>query len=75
MNLIKGLTYNQLRDLLLGKKVHFVSDCEFFPNFNVYGKVISMSMNGTEVIFRFRTNTNRIIQIGSNMLNLRYELI
>ena len=44
MNPIKNYGYNILNNMLLGKIVQFISDCEFFPNFNVNCKVISMTM-------------------------------
>ena len=35
MNLVNQYTYTEIVNLLLTKTVHFVSDCEFFPNFDV----------------------------------------
>ena len=72
---VKSKTYEQLIELL-GKKVHFKSDCEFFPNFDVHGKVIEMKYGSNlEIIFKFATFTGKTIDIGSNMKNLRYEMI
>ena len=59
MNPIKNYGYNILNNMLLGKIVQFISDCEFFPNFNVTGKVISMTMkNGETIINVIENKTN-----------------
>lgn len=68
-------TYRQLCQLL-GRRVHFKSDCEFFPNFDVIGKVIEIHIgNNLETIFKFLHLNGKVIEIGSNMKNLRYELL
>lgn len=64
----------QLIKILVGKKVRFKSDCEFFPNFNVTGKVISYYIKGSETIFKTKVG-NKTIDIGSNMKNLSFEII
>lgn len=72
---VKSKTYEQLRGLL-GKKVHFKSDCELFPNFDVTGKVLEMRYGSNlEIIFKFASFTGKTIDIGSNMKNLRYEIL
>lgn len=59
---------------LVGKRVHFVSDCDIFP-INVKGKVLSAENKKDETLIRFRViPSNKVITIGSNMHNLRYEL-
>lgn len=69
------MTYNQLRNELLGKKVHFISDCEFFPNFDVKGKVIEIRIGpNMETIMKFLSSNGKTIDIGSNMKNLKYEM-
>ena len=73
MELAKKYSYIQLIKTLVGKKVHFTSDCEFFPNFNVTGKVISYYIKGSEVIFKTKIG-NKTIDVGSNMKNLKYEI-
>ena len=40
MNLVNQYTYTEIVNLLLTKTVHFVSDCEFFPNFDIIIKII-----------------------------------
>ena len=59
---------------LLGKKVHMKSDCEFFPNFDVIGKIIEVNpgSNG-ETVMTMITASGKTIYIGSNMKNLRYD--
>ena len=75
MVIVKSKTYEQLKHLL-GKKVHFKSDCELFPNFDVSGKVIEMRYGSNlEILFKFVSFNGKTIDIGSNMKNLRYELI
>lgn len=59
---------------LLGQKVHMKSDCEFFPNFDVVGKIVSISPgNNGETVMTMITANGKTIYIGSNMKNLRYE--
>ena len=75
MNPIKNYGYNILNNMLLGKIVQFISDCEFFPNFNVTGKVISITMkNGETIINVIENKTNKHLSIGSNMKNLRFTV-
>jgi len=68
-------SFDALFNMLMGKTAHFISDCEFFPMFNVIGKVMSMEMRGTEIIFFVKTTNNKIIQIGSKMKNLQFEVL
>lgn len=75
MEPIKKYPYNKLTSLLLGKKVHFTSDCQLFPNFNVIGKPISISLvNGIPLIKTILTN-GKTIQIDGGMSNLSFELL
>ena len=56
------------------RTIQFVSDCELFPNFDVTGKVMSISLEGSEYVFNvFIKGKN--IHIGSNMKNLRVKKI
>lgn len=61
---------------ILGKKVHMLSDCEFFPNFDLTGKVVAINpgSNG-ETVLTLLTNNGKNMYVGSNMKNLRYELV
>ena len=73
MKLVKKMTYDEIY-LLKGSIIQFVSDCELFPNFDVTGKVMSISLEGSEYIFNvFIKGKN--IHIGSNMKNLRVKKI
>ena len=75
MELVKKYPINILKQKMLGKKVHFTSDCQLFPNFNVTGKVISMTMkNGETIINVIENKTNKHLSIGSNMKNLRFTV-
>jgi len=75
MQLIKNYSYTDLCEMLIGKKVQFKSDCEFFPNFNVTGKVISISpsQNHNELLIKILRN-NKKYDIGSNMKNLSFNI-
>ena len=74
MELANRYSFIQLIKKLVGQKVNFTSDCEFFPNFNVTGKVISYYIKGNEVIFKTKVS-NKTIDIGSNMKNLKFKII
>jgi len=52
------------------------SDCEFFPNFDLVGKVtaINPASNGETVLTLLAVN-GKTMYVGSNMKNLRYELV
>lgn len=73
MNFVKSYTYIDIVPMLLSKMVQFTSDCEFFPDFDVIGKVTDIKLNNSEIIFYVLVkNKNRTIQIGSNMKNLKF---
>ena len=74
MELANRYSFIQLIKKLVGQKVNFTSDCEFFPNFNVTGKVISYYIKGNEIIFKTKVS-NKTIDIGSNMKNLKFKII
>lgn len=69
MKLIKNMTYDEIYSLR-GSEVRFISDCEIFPNFDVIGKVKSISLEGSEYVFIVSVKGNSI-HIGSNMKNLK----
>ena len=74
-NYIIKYSFEQLQNLLIGKEVNFKSDCQFFPNFNVTGKVeqIKYASNG-ELIIIVKIK-NKSITIGSNMHNLSFSIV
>ena len=74
-NYIIKYSFEQLQTLLIGKEVNFKSDCQFFPNFNVTGKVeqIKYASNG-ELIIIVKIK-NKSITIGSNMHNLSFSIV
>lgn len=75
MQLIKSLSYSDLL-LLNNKDIHFISDCEFFPNFDVFCHIDKILFNGSEYIFYTTIlDTKRKLEIGSNMKNLQFEFI
>jgi hypothetical protein len=74
MTNVKGKSFTYLQHELLGNKVHFKSDCEFFPKFDVTGKVIRMSILNGEIIFEMIIQySGKQLKIGSNMKNLTYK--
>ena len=53
-----------------------ISDCEFFPNFDITRQIIGYRINNNELIFKVKIFKNsKIIDVGSNMKNLSFELI
>ena len=75
MKPISKISYAELQNLL-NKNIHFTSDCEFFPNFNIIATLLSYKINKTETIFEVKIlSNNKFITIGSNMKNLQYEII
>lgn len=75
MKLVKIYPFKKLILDLVGKNIHFTSDCELFPNFDVKGKVISYYIRTNEIVFKLKTNYGKTIDIGSNMKNLKFEFI
>lgn len=69
MKLIKNMTYDEIYSLR-GNEVRFISDCEIFPNFDIIGKVKSISFEGSEYVFIVSVK-GKNIHIGSNMKNLK----
>ena len=76
MELISKYSYIWLCNNLMNKKIHFISDCEFFPNFNIEGyiKDIKLSKSTSEILFTVAVK-NKTLTIGSNMKNLQFEII
>ena len=73
---INKYSYPILNKMLLGKTVRFNSDCEFFPHFDVIGKVVELKMKNSEILIDIIIKHNhKRITIGSNMKNLRFEIL
>ena len=75
MELIKKFSFESIYKKLFGKNVRFISNCEFFPNFDVIIKVNKIYIKGSEILFEGLTKTNKKLTIGSNMKNLQFEII
>jgi hypothetical protein len=76
MKKIKGLSLLDLSKTLIGHKVRFISDCEFFPNFDITCKVYEITSNGNEFLIQTKVYpSNKKITVGSNMKNLQFELL
>ena len=69
MKFVKNMTYDEIYSLR-GSEVRFISDCEIFPNFDIIGKVKSISLEGSEYIFTVLVKGKNIF-LGSNMKNLK----
>lgn len=75
MKPISKISYEELQSLL-NKNIHFTSDCEFFPNFDIIATLLSYKIAKYETIFEVKIlSNNKFITIGSNMKNLQYEVI
>lgn len=70
---ISKISYKELMSFI-GKNLRFTSDCEFFPNFDVSGKVLSIDFGNNENIIYIKTE-KRIVHIGTNMKNLKFEYL
>lgn len=75
METLKDFSFYDIYKKLFGKNVRFISDCEFFPNFDVSCKVIKIYLKNNETIFEVITKNNKKLTIGSNMKNLQFELL
>jgi hypothetical protein len=75
MEFVKNYPFEIIYKKLFGKNVRFVSDCEFFPNFNVIIKINKIYINQNEIMFRGLTKSNKNLTIGSNMQNLKFEIM
>lgn len=75
MKFVKQYSFEQLHKNIFGKNVRFISDCEFFPNFDVILKIHKIYMKGSEIIFEGTTKSNKKLTIGSNMKNLQFKLV
>jgi hypothetical protein len=75
MKSVKKYTYETLSGMCLGKQIHFTSDCEFFPNFDIKCKVLQMKLESNEIIFTCKLSNGKTIPVGSNMHNLQFEVI
>lgn len=75
MERIKNFGFEVIYKKIFGKNVRFISNCEFFPNFDVIIKVNKIYIKGPEILFEGLTKTNKKLTIGSNMKNLQFEIV
>ena len=76
MEKISLYSYIDIHKLLFHKKVHFTSDCEFFPNFDVNVYVYDIYLRNNEIVFETKNISNdKKLTIGSNMKNLKFEIM
>jgi hypothetical protein len=72
---IKNFGFEVLYKKLYGKNARFISNCEFFPNFDVILKINKIYLRSSEIMFEGLTKSNKKLTIGSNMKNLKFELL
>ena len=77
MEPIKNFGFEVLFKKLYGKNVRFISNCEFFPNFDVVCIIKDITLRNSEILFDCKVLApyEKQITIGSNMRNLKYEFI
>jgi hypothetical protein len=75
MERVKNFGFEVIYKKIFGKNVRFISNCEFFPNFDVIIKVNKIYIKGPEILFEGLTKTNKKLTIGSNMKNLQFEIV
>lgn len=75
MELVKKYPYNKLTTILLGKKTHFTSDCKLFPNFNVTGKVVGITLEKGIPLIKTILTSGKTIHIDGGMSNLQFEVL
>ncbi len=76
MKLVSKLSYIDICEQFNHRKIHFISDCEFFPNFDVKVYVYNIYLSNNEIILDTKNISNhKKLTIGCNMKNLQYEFI
>ena len=76
LEFVKNLSFPELYKKIFGKNVRFISDCQFFPNFDVIIKVNDISIaKNNEILIKGKTKSNKELSIGSNMRNLQFEIV
>ena len=75
MKNVKKYTYETLTTMCLGKQIHFTSDCDFFPDFDIKCQVLQMKMESNEILFTCKLSNGKTITVGSNMRNLQFEVL
>ena len=75
MEVVKKYPINILRNKLLGHTAHFTSDCQLFPNFNITGKVIDITLSGNIPLIKVILSSGRKIDIDGGMSNLQFEVL
>lgn len=76
-NKVSKYSLQELSDILIGKNIRFISDCQLFPNFDVTGKVISINVasNNEYLIEIIKKGSSKRYKIGSNMHNLQFSIL
>lgn len=64
---IKNYKYAQT---LLGKTVHFVADCDFFPKNGIHGKVIALEYSKSNELLYIVSINGKRHTIGANTKGL-----
>lgn len=75
MDTVRKYSINILKEKLLGKRANFKSDCQLFPNFNVTGKVVNITMVNNIPLIEVILQNGRHFRIDGGMTNLTFTLI
>lgn len=75
MEMVKKYQISTLRQKLIGKTVNFKSDCQLFPNFDVTGRVVEISLSGRIPLINVITKNGRKIHIDGGMSNLSFTIL
>lgn len=76
MEYVRKYSFNKIYEKLFGKNVRFISNCEFFPNFDVSLKIKNIYIaSNNEYIFEGTTKNNKLLKVGSNMKDLQFEIL
>ena len=75
MEMVKKYQISTLRQKLIGKTVNFKSDCQLFPNFDVTGRVVEISLSGRIPLIKKKKKNGRKIHIDGGMSNLSFTIL
>lgn len=75
MELVKKYPINELLKKIMGKRVFFKSNCQFFIKEGVKGKVIDVTFYNGIPLFKTKLDSGRTIEIDGHMKDLMFEIV
>lgn len=74
---MKSIQFLKDKSSIIGKKVRFTANCDFFPNFDTTVTINSVSQRSNgEFLYSCKVIKNsKTVTIGTNMKGLKYEII